>query len=48
MRYQKPSIVLLGSASSAIQGHAIKGVKSTDANPLTTELSTGNAYDLDE
>lgn len=48
MMYVKPSIASLGPASAAIQHHAVKGTKSTDANQMEITLSTGDAYDLDE
>jgi hypothetical protein len=51
MRYTKPSIVCLGVASQAIQGHGIKSeqnrVDAVDMSP-TAFWSTGSAYDLDE
>ena len=48
MRYAKPSIVVLGAASVAIQG-GTKGMPFGDAHPITnTHPSTGGAYDLDE
>lgn len=49
MRYQKPLVVRLGAASSAIQhiGHG-KPMVATDASNPDAQLSSGGAYDLDE
>jgi hypothetical protein len=49
MRYEKPSIVSLGAASSAIQGNGNKAQHHmTDADGAQLPRSTGSAYDLDE
>ena len=49
MRYMKPSIADLGSASASIQGHASKGGMATDADEIQRPRpSTGLSYDLDE
>lgn len=49
MKYVKPSIAYLGTASMAIQGKGIKGGMHTDADvALQPHPSTGSAYDLDE
>jgi hypothetical protein len=49
MTYVKPSIANLGTASSAIQGHANKGGMATDADESQQPRpSTGSSYDLDE
>lgn len=49
MRYLKPSIASLGTASAAIQGHANKGGFATDADEAQQPRpSTGLSYDLDE
>jgi hypothetical protein len=49
MRYVKPTIVSLGAASCAIQGHANKTHPfAIDADGMGLPRSTGSAYDLDE
>jgi hypothetical protein len=49
MRYQKPSIIKLGAASSAVQGIGQrKPMQVTDATNPEAQLSSGGAYDLDE
>jgi hypothetical protein len=49
MSYTKPTIVVLSSASFAIQGGGQKGNLPGDAShPTEPQMSTGNSYDLDE
>jgi hypothetical protein len=48
MRYEKPSIATIGTASSAIQNHGHKSGMADDANTSSTQFSTGSSYDLDE
>jgi hypothetical protein len=49
MRYVKPSIVCLGTASCVIQGNANKTRHiAMDADGVQLPRSTGSAYDLDE
>lgn len=47
--YQKPTVVVLAQASSAIQGMHIKGSGNvTDALDSADPRTSGLAYDLDE
>jgi hypothetical protein len=47
--YQKPEVVVLAQASSAIQGMSIKGSGNvTDAHDQLAPRTSGLAYDLDE
>ena len=50
MRYEKPSIVNLGTASDAIRGHGNGKVMSAPDGINAEEFppSSGGAYDLDE
>ena len=48
MRYEKPSIATIGTASNAIQNHGHKSGMADDANTSSTQFSTGSSYDLDE
>jgi hypothetical protein len=49
MKYNKPSVTRLDTASLAIQGNNDKSSNIVmDANPHVTVFSTGGAYDLDE
>lgn len=49
MKYERPIIVQLGTASGAIQGFGNKNpYQSPDADHQSSYLSTGHSYDLDE
>jgi hypothetical protein len=47
--YQKPTVISLASASSAIQGNHDKSIPlHSDANPNDSTRTSNMAYDLDE
>ena len=47
--YQKPTVISLAAASTAIQGSHNKNINVVqDANPQDSTFTSGMAYDLDE
>jgi hypothetical protein len=48
MRYCKPTLTTIGTASAHIQQFHIKGENVPDSHPMQSGLTTGGAYDLDE